>query len=1063
MKKLVLSLGLFCALNSLIGQITNIPIPMPLPGKSDFKVTATEQFQNLDLASGNVYYRPGKRTDNSTHLVKPILFVEGIDFEVSYNHTGMEFKLGQFGWGAFWGGDLENYGMLEKCPELLNQLYELGYDILLLDFEKGTDYMQNNSMLLVEVLKMIKNQNPEHPTTLVGNSMGGQIAKYALNYLESNEIPHCVTKYVSFDSPHSGANIPIGLQKTLATMDHYDYEDASDAVLTKLRRPATKQLLMEHVDDGAESHFNSWYNDINTQNLPENTRNVAIVNGSGDGVNHNISPGQLIFDYQYDGLPGVDRHIKIFAAQNGDVADIKLPIGEDFGPQLIENISGLFSFNHDVHTHSGKVLDHIPGSKRVNMLDLHYSLPSALQSDSDIGVASTPQTFIPSYSALGLNYNQRFTNLNANKSSLPTQFEDFYAPHQNEHHVEITDENIAWILNELEKSEYTYESVLVGNEINIFKPETRFLKDIQIGSNSVVYINGDIADNFGDYPQNGSHAIAQTCDCESSIVVKDGGRFQLGDTNGNSADFKFTNGSTLIIKSGSKLQLHPGSKLIFQKNASLIFEEGAIIENFGGEIVIEEGAKLIHHKNVNLTLEGANASLNIQGDFELKPYAVLEPKFINTIGSIIFDSQDENVTFGAHSSVKIIGNSQNQLAFRINQNTLTFPSNMDLVTFEKAKVELNAGVSLIVDAVYKIEFSSYQGLSNGYDKIELNGLKQGFGNNNIDNAYNGIIFNTTGEISFNSLDVSNCAIGITFNSNQPKIGDINIADCGIGIKVNNNSYGSLLYASVIENCNEIGVEIINSVSSKFTIANTSIANSNYGLVSENSTVYLECSRIQHNQTGVYFKDRSKLIMASTHMAGKNDLSLNDLTLEADDSWLYMKGGNNKLYTNIGAQYPCTNNNVCGTVIRGTLRYSNYYNLDVSNNQWKVSNNQLTSNMINVSSSLGGRRILLRDYYPRNYQGCETEFVKRDMEITNSEEKTENSNLSIYPNPSHGIIHLSDYENTIEKIEVFDLRGKLILSELGESNNVQIDLKQGLYIIKVYQKNQAPSSHQVIVN
>ncbi len=1055
MKKLVLSLGLFCALNSLIGQITNIPIPMPLPGKSDFKVTATEQFQNLDLASGNVYYRPGKRTDNSTHLVKPILFVEGIDFEVSYNHTGMEFKLGQFGWGAFWGGDLENYGMLEKCPELLNQLYELGYDILLLDFEKGTDYMQNNSMLLVEVLKMIKNQNPEHPTTLVGNSMGGQIAKYALNYLESNEIPHCVTKYVSFDSPHSGANIPIGLQKTLATMDHYDYEDASDAVLTKLRRPATKQLLMEHVDDGAESHFNSWYNDINTQNLPENTRNVAIVNGSGDGVNHNISPGQLIFDYQYDGLPGVDRHIKIFAAQNGDVADIKLPIGEDFGPQLIENISGLFSFNHDVHTHSGKVLDHIPGSKRVNMLDLHYSLPSALQSDSDIGVASTPQTFIPSYSALGLNYNQRFTNLNANKSSLPTQFEDFYAPHQNEHHVEITDENIAWILNELEKSEYTYESVLVGNEINIFKPETRFLKDIQIGSNSVVYINGDIADNFGDYPQNGSHAKAQTCDCESSIVVKDGGRFQLGDTNGNSADFKFTNGSTLIIKSGSKLQLHPGSKLIFQKNASLIFEEGAIIENFGGEIVIEEGAKLIHHKNVNLTLEGANASLNIQGDFELKPYAVLEPKFINTIGSIIFDSQDENVTFGAHSSVKIIGNSQNQLAFRINQNTLTFPSNMDLVTFEKAKVELNAGVSLIVDAEsFSSKISNFKGLSLNYEKISVSSETVNVIETSIEKGDNGFYLKSSEENSIvkkiSTLTVSNCKNGLIVDNCKLNLGTSEFYLNNIGVYAKNNAELNLSSSS-IKNSIEIGITIENN--STAFIQTSEILNGNIGISTEQSNLYPKCSKISGNQIGIMISSNSFLDLRYTHGYGNCDISGNNLTISTSDSWLYLDRGKNKLNT-LYNNFP---------VISGTVKFTSASYIGARENQWKSNNTSFQLNYLDLRSSITSQRVYFKDYTPSLFRRCSSNISRRGMELTNSEEKQENSNLSIYPNPSNGIIHISDYDSTIEKIEVFDLRGKLILSELSESNNVQIDLKQGLYIVKVYQKNQIPSAHQVIFN
>ena len=42
--------------------------------------------------------------------------------------------------------------------------------------------------------------------------MGGLVARYGLNYMESIGLDHETRLYVSFDSPHAGANVPIGFQ-----------------------------------------------------------------------------------------------------------------------------------------------------------------------------------------------------------------------------------------------------------------------------------------------------------------------------------------------------------------------------------------------------------------------------------------------------------------------------------------------------------------------------------------------------------------------------------------------------------------------------------------------------------------------------------------------------------------------------------------------------------------------------------------------------------------------------------------------------------------------------------
>ena len=46
------------------------------------------------------------------------------------------------------------------------------------------------------------------PTLLVGHSMGGLVARYALKTMENKSEKHNVGTYVSYDSPHLGANVP---------------------------------------------------------------------------------------------------------------------------------------------------------------------------------------------------------------------------------------------------------------------------------------------------------------------------------------------------------------------------------------------------------------------------------------------------------------------------------------------------------------------------------------------------------------------------------------------------------------------------------------------------------------------------------------------------------------------------------------------------------------------------------------------------------------------------------------------------------------------------------------
>jgi|GEM_PF-6454208 len=92
----------------------------------------------------------------------------------------------------------------------------------------GADYIERNAFVLIKLIQQLnqelRSQNSAEKITIIGPSMGGLISRYALAYMEKKlaENPTDpqwqqqwnanVKLWVSFDSPHLGANIAIGDQ-----------------------------------------------------------------------------------------------------------------------------------------------------------------------------------------------------------------------------------------------------------------------------------------------------------------------------------------------------------------------------------------------------------------------------------------------------------------------------------------------------------------------------------------------------------------------------------------------------------------------------------------------------------------------------------------------------------------------------------------------------------------------------------------------------------------------------------------------------------------------------------
>ncbi len=87
-----------------------------------------------------------------------------------------------------------------------------GYDLVLLDYWDARTYLQNNANVLIELINQVNQTKVGNfPLVVLGESMSGLIARYALRTMENNGQPHHVGHFISFDSPHQGANLPVGI------------------------------------------------------------------------------------------------------------------------------------------------------------------------------------------------------------------------------------------------------------------------------------------------------------------------------------------------------------------------------------------------------------------------------------------------------------------------------------------------------------------------------------------------------------------------------------------------------------------------------------------------------------------------------------------------------------------------------------------------------------------------------------------------------------------------------------------------------------------------------------
>lgn len=421
-------------------------------------------------------------SDQNTKLTRPVVVCEGIDFDDSYT----------------WETLYELFNQQNMLEDLRND----GYDLVVLNFHEPLTYIQSNAFLMMKLMQMVNDTiDYESEISLVGPSMGGMVTRYALAYMEYANLDHNCKLWVSFETPHQGANIPLGLQYALLFFK--DLDANVQMLLGVLNMPAPKQMLVYHLTDpptspaGHHALFDTLQSELaSLGNYPENLRKVAISNGRGDAVGQPYNAGDQAVMYEYDSFL-VDIRGNMWAVQDN-------ASGQIF-EGLIDYLIGVDE-QMDATVFSEKPYDNAPGGMRSTFADMGaIELPFG-----EIQVLHGNHAYIPTISALDIDEQDLFYNLSADPQFMQkTPFDTIIWSPENQDHIFISPETANFLNVEINaatiKSHALYLTAGWNDLSSYIVPENQSIQSItsQLGDNLVILQHlGDIY-----WPEGGVNTI----------------------------------------------------------------------------------------------------------------------------------------------------------------------------------------------------------------------------------------------------------------------------------------------------------------------------------------------------------------------------------------------------------------------------------------------------------------------------------------------------------------------------------------------------------------------------
>ncbi|MET7683730.1 hypothetical protein [Streptomyces sp. NPDC005423] len=347
-------------------------------------------------------------------LVRPVIMADG-------------FSLGRSKLDSLYQG-------LESDFAFVSELRRRGRDVILLGYEeRSASILANAQAVKAAVMRAIAEQQGDARLVVGGFSMGGIVTRYALAEMETQRIDHRTGLYFSYDSPHRGASIPVGVQ----AFSHF-IPFANDFA-KQMDSPAARQMLWQHYDKdsgkiGVAPERSEFLNALDrVGNWPQIPLKIGVANGRADGVGlPDVKPGDaaLRIDRIY---PGTTFYTQ---AQGDDVTAAYL--NRRF-PKAEKTIT----------TNDFPELDGAPGGT----LHTYKILAEAMRKlGGKADLRHEDVCFVPSVSAVAIRDFDQQADLYMNiggADPAESELDDFRCSSTTTEHTAITEELCDWLMDRL--------------------------------------------------------------------------------------------------------------------------------------------------------------------------------------------------------------------------------------------------------------------------------------------------------------------------------------------------------------------------------------------------------------------------------------------------------------------------------------------------------------------------------------------------------------------------------------------------------------------------------------